>query len=978
MAGSSVVECPKCRFRSVVVVLGRPVQCPGCRETWTPTAAVPVRAPQSLPPKPPKAPPPAPAPAPVEVGDWDSPAPQPPSTPKSRPVPQPPSHPIPEPEPLPLSLDPEPLPHDPEPAPPPSAYRRPAGRSKLPVVLLSVIVVTLLAAGTVIGVLYFAKVNKPEPVAEEKKEEPKDDPKPVGKGEPPPPSDVPQLPPEPGTADGPLKPDAIQQRLLKSTVLVFAGDGRGLGVLVHPGRRLVVAADSVVKDRGEAVVVAPLVANGKVMTDLDQYTEQKGTAGVKARVVAQEPKRNLCLLELDRLPTGTHPPGFAATAAVTGTPVFTTSQAGGENARLWQPVAGAVKARGRRQVATGRGALAATALDTDLAVREEDSGGPVVNDRAELVAVVGVFGAAKPVAAYVDVTEVRAFLRDYFDGLGEKWVDPVPPAPTDLTNLDALVAVVKGGAAADKLVAVRRLGALGPPARPAVPALLAALTGADEELEAGIGASLLKIGPPEDGSGPVLGKALASKSPVVRLYAIRAFAAGAKVPDDAATALVAVLADPSPEARLGAAAALGKLGPRARSVALGPLLERAADADPAVQTAAAAALGKLGPPGSEDRPAVVDRLAHPDARVRLAAAAALAPLVATDEEAAQLWVPLLKDMEPALRAAALRGLLKFPDRLPKLAGHVLPLLKDADKAVRSLAVEAAGQMRGVPGVADQVAAAFRADTDPDVRAAAAEAVVTLTEPTAADLSALRTILTDGPPKARKAAAAKIAVLKAEAAPAVDDLIAVAGADADPTVRVAALKALVEIGPAGQKAIPVATKLFTAADTPDDVRDAAVDLLGAAGPEGFKVLKAAVARPLSNWTKARLCRAFVAAGADARDLQPWMIDLAETVPECREAVADALAKAADDKAVLLLLKRTELYKPRVVGKPEEAYPKSYRLWAVVTLGKIDLARAATGDTRERVHDRMLYLARSKDTPPDIAAAATVVVEKLGKK
>src|SRR5205823_1670521 len=162
-----------------------------------------------------------------------------------------------------------------------------------------------------------------------------------------------------------------------------------------------------------------------------------------------------------------------------------------------------------------------------------------------------------------------------------------------------------------------------------------------------------------------------------------------------------------------------------------------------------------------------------------------------------------------------------------------------------------GQMRGRPGVPLRVAKAFEKETDPEVRAAAAEAIVNLTEPTAVDVEPLRKILTGGPPKARKAAADKLGKLGPEAAPAVDDLIGRAKTDADPAVRAAALRALAALGEEGRKAVPLAAELFAAADTPEEVRNAAVAVLGRGGPDGLKPLRDAANRtslPFPNSTK----------------------------------------------------------------------------------------------------------------------------------
>src|SRR5438067_1165594 len=60
-----------------------------------------------------------------------------------------------------------------------------------------------------------------------------------------------------------------------------------------------------------------------------------------------------------------------------------------------------------------------------------DGGGPLVNDRAELVAVVSHRGSpvtANMVNSSIDIREVRQFLDAHFQSFGQKWHD-VPSMP---------------------------------------------------------------------------------------------------------------------------------------------------------------------------------------------------------------------------------------------------------------------------------------------------------------------------------------------------------------------------------------------------------------------------------------------------------------------------------------------------------------------------------------------------------------------
>jgi HEAT repeat protein len=156
--------------------------------------------------------------------------------------------------------------------------------------------------------------------------------------------------------------------------------------------------------------------------------------------------------------------------------------------------------------------------------------------------------------------------------------------------------------------AVDALATLG--SRSAIAALVAELPSADRELKGTIAARLKAIAwSPADAAERVVHAALHGRYD-------EAAAEGAAAVDP----LVAALADRDPEARRGAAGALGRLAdPRAAS-ALVALLK---DADPSVRDAAAGAVAAIGLPAAD---AVLDALRDRTATVRTGAASALAKI----------------------------------------------------------------------------------------------------------------------------------------------------------------------------------------------------------------------------------------------------------------------------------------------------------------------------------------------------------------
>ena len=570
--------------------------------------------------------------------------------------------------------------------------------------------------------------------------------------------------------------------------------------------------------------------------------------------------------------------------------------------------------------------------------------------------------------------------------------DPPPPAvpgvpelPPERPNpgadqVDALIEVIKAGRPADRVAAAHRIVKMAPISGRAVPALLAALDGADPELEAALTAALDAIGPPPREYVRLVVNGLESKSDTVRRYAVHSFADKNKAPEEAIPALVTLLSDPHAPVRLHAAEALDRVGGKARPLTLGPLVARAADLDPTVRKAASKAVQSLGKADLDDKPVLQKLLADKSPQVRTAALALIQPLVTTGEQAADTYVPLLKDQTPEIRLTALQAMIAFPDILSTVSASVLPSAQrfeqggplDCDHRAPVI------QMPGVPKIVDKVAAgnAISAELVPELRDALANAVVALSAPQPADVPALRAILVDGPPKVRQAAADKLSLLGKAAAPAVDDLIALA-TNPDAGIRTpclaSALLALAAIGPEAKSAIPVAVPIFKDKAAAIEARQAAVAVLAATGPDGVKELKDATIYHLPDPIRASMCVAFAALGAGAKDMHPWMIDVAETVSDSRSAVSDALVKAGTDDSILELTKRTDVFRDGKPGEPDHAYPTTYRKWALQTLGKMDLAKIITPKTREALETRMKH--RAEDTDADIARFATAVLKKL---
>lgn len=567
----------------------------------------------------------------------------------------------------------------------------------------------------------------------------------------------------------------------------------------------------------------------------------------------------------------------------------------------------------------------------------------------------------------------------------------VPPAPAfpslppDHANpgtveMNALIAVVKAGRPADRVTAAHRIAAHAQIAARAVPALLAALDGADPELEAAVLAALDKIGPPLHEYVPLLVNALTSKSLSAQKYAAHSFAEKLPVPEEAIAPLVTILNDPHAIIKTYAARALERAGEKARPVALGPLVALSADLDPSVRNAASNALKKFGKPSLDDMPTLKPLLADKSPQVRSEAISLIGSMVTNSDQAAQAYVPLLTDANPEIRIAALHGLIAYPDSLPKVSASIYPLFRDLDKKVRSVAISAAAKLQGAPMLSDALASAFQAETDSNLHTLLADTFVRLAEPKPSDVKTLRAVLFDCPLKVRKAALDKLAMLQKDAAPAVDDLITLAN-DNSPEVRTATLasvlRALAAIAPDPKQTFALANGNFIDKSASNDVRVAAVDLLATCGPDGLKVLKDATPYMLPDPVKAEMCQVFAAAGADAKDVFMWMIDTAEVIDTTRPSVGDVLSKAGNDKTVQELIKRTDKYRTGIAGVPPTTHTLEYRIWAVQTLGKMDLAKVIKPDTWDHLETKMKLITGDDEIDPALQRLAAAVLKKLKK-
>jgi tetratricopeptide (TPR) repeat protein len=178
--------------------------------------------------------------------------------------------------------------------------------------------------------------------------------------------------------------------------------------VVDARRRLIVTNDHVLEGIDSVRVAFPAVKDGRVVNDAEFYFE--GGKLITSTVIDSSRQRDLALVQLDALPDGVPDLPLAGNLPEPGERVFTIAALARGEDNFWNFTSGSVRLVNRRHLANFS---IANVVETDLPFNHGNSGGPVVNDCGELVAVVeGAEPEARLVSLSVALDEVRHFLAD--------------------------------------------------------------------------------------------------------------------------------------------------------------------------------------------------------------------------------------------------------------------------------------------------------------------------------------------------------------------------------------------------------------------------------------------------------------------------------------------------------------------------------------------------------------------------------------
>jgi tetratricopeptide (TPR) repeat protein len=213
-----------------------------------------------------------------------------------------------------------------------------------------------------------------------------------------------------------LSPKEIYHKLLPSTCWVVHEKrigsesvlSFGTGWVVEGRRRLIVTNHHVVDGVDVVGVVFPILQDGRVVNDAVAY--RNAVDRITATVIDRSPQCDLALIQLATLPATAQAVTLATENPDPGERVFTIAAIATGDENFWDFTSGSVRQVSRRHLADGG---IASVVETDMPFNQGNSGGPVVNDRGELVAVVEGFQTdARLVSLSVAVAEVRRYLSE--------------------------------------------------------------------------------------------------------------------------------------------------------------------------------------------------------------------------------------------------------------------------------------------------------------------------------------------------------------------------------------------------------------------------------------------------------------------------------------------------------------------------------------------------------------------------------------
>jgi HEAT repeat protein len=462
-----------------------------------------------------------------------------------------------------------------------------------------------------------------------------------------------------------------------------------------------------------------------------------------------------------------------------------------------------------------------------------------------------------------------------------------------------------------KQQAVKDLAKFGDEAKPAVPELMKCLTLGDVAFKQEVLGLIKKLGGvPGRGDLDLMVKLLDDKAfPDGRLFALDGLLTVGADAKPALPGLLAVLKDNDPPTRRKAIAIIGNIGPDARDQVLKQFIGYLKDSDAETVKAAQEALPKLGKPAKNQVSILAESLRDANDNVRKYSMTALADLGPDAEGAMEDLITAARgDKLAELRKAALAIIVKLKPKDQLTIDLMTGALKDLDPGVNLAAVAALAEVGPTGGALAGLIQALDHKND-DVRKAAEDAFRKATFDKS-QVNGLATVLnTNKSPRVRMEIVDALGRLKADAADAAESLGKIAK-DSDGDLRLKAIQALAEIGPAGKKgAASLVDVMNDKNEKNDTVRiEAAMAITKMEAPEAKQALPIVIkGLYVTDETDAKqterrdkVSKVLVAIGKPAADPLAKTLDPTGDFYNAKVSTAEGMAMARARKQVLEIL------------------------------------------------------------------------------
>jgi len=210
-----------------------------------------------------------------------------------------------------------------------------------------------------------------------------------------------------------LSKEEIARRLKFSTCWITDGV-HGTGWVVDARQRLVVTNYHVVENMRQIRVYFPVQTDGEWVNDPDYYRNQ--VKPIDAKLIHADDDADLAVIQLERLPERIVALPLAENSPAQGSQLHTLGAYTNGSSALWTYTFGHV-----RLVGSGRTALGGRTriVEAQLDFNKGNSGGPIVNDAGELVAVVEGYrnrgrsgSAVRNVSVAIDIKPVRRYVQE--------------------------------------------------------------------------------------------------------------------------------------------------------------------------------------------------------------------------------------------------------------------------------------------------------------------------------------------------------------------------------------------------------------------------------------------------------------------------------------------------------------------------------------------------------------------------------------